>query len=63
MNDLNPGLSDTKCVCPLAVREELDTCIHREFVSFKIYTHCPGDDVVTIIASYKKEKGTQTLLF
>ena len=41
-------------------KEEQDTCIHREFIALKIYTHCPGDNVVTIIASYKKEKGTKS---
>ena len=38
-------------------KEEQDTCIHREFISLKIYTHRPGDNVVTIIASYQRKRG------
>ena len=38
-------------------KEEQDTCIHREFISLKIYTHRPDDNVVTIIASYQRKRG------
>lgn len=59
-----PRPVDTKHVCLSGcIKEEVDSCNHKEFISFKIYIHCPSNTTLTLIAHFKKEKGTEILAF
>lgn len=59
-----PRPVDTKHVCLSGcIKEEVDSCNHKEFISFKIYIHCPSNTTLTLIAHFKKEKRNWNLGF